>query len=116
MLLSKYISNYINNKSSIESIINMYNEKTIFRFNDNIKYKVFLRYLPHNILNNICSKLSLYDIIHLLNEQLDLYRYEEIIDRFKILNTPISEDSIKNELCYIFRDKILKYYSYLINK
>ena len=105
-----------NVKNNIMKVIKRYNFFTDRRFDSNIKYKSLLRYIPHKSLRNICSKIKLKDIMELLEMELQLFQYEEIIKKMKKKYKHLSDNQIKNELCFIFRDKILKYYTYKLNK
>ena len=42
------------------------------QFKLHIKYVSMLRYIPHKLLNKICSGIELHDIYMLLDDELDL--------------------------------------------
>lgn len=52
------------------------------------------------------------DIMQLLQNELKLYRYQLLILKLREKYKNITENEIKDELCLIFRDKILNYFSY----
>ena len=76
-----------------------------------------MRYIPIKLLSNICTKLDLKEVMSLLHKEVDtefMYTFN-FSEKRKILKTKhkdITDDDIKQELCYIFRDKILKYFTY----
>ena len=72
-----------------------------------------LRYIPHKLLKRICSTIKVSNIYKLLDE-LYLYRYNDIVENLQEKNN-IPENEIKNELCLVLRDFILKYYTYKLS-
>lgn len=98
----------------VNSIIRRYNISMKFKFENSIKYSAMSRYIPHNLLDKICSKIKLMDILELkdhfvFNHYED---YEDIVENMEKKYKDITEKEIRNELCYVFRDKILKNFTY----
>jgi len=89
-----------------------YNSNTGDRFERTIKYKALLRYLPHKLLNNICSKINLKEVEYLIGYELGSYTLADRVYDLQEKYKNIPDNLIKNELCFILRDKILKYYTY----
>lgn len=108
------INDFFRKSENIDSIIKSYNEYMGNQFKLHIKYVSMLRYIPHKLLNKICSGIELHDIYMLLDDELDLYKYKDILDKIKKKYKNISDNDIKRELCLIFRDKILKYFTFKI--
>lgn len=123
-LIKNLINDFINNDKP--RAIKRYNDYMKNRFKSIIYYKALLRYIPHKLLKNTCSKITLDEILEFLNRELDFYYinnnnfynniYNEKINDLKNKYKNISDNEIKNELCFILRDKILKYYTYKLNK
>ena len=104
---------YFNNKNKAKhnkKIIDRYNRVLNRHFNRDIKYKAMLRHIPHKLLKKICSTIKLLDINSLL-DKVYLDRYYDTVEDLQKKNK-ISDNEIKNELCLVLRDFILKYYIY----
>lgn len=102
------------NHKDINSIIRRYNILMKFKFKNSIKYSAMSRYIPHNLLDKICSKIKLMDILELkdhfvFNHYED---YEDIVENMEKKYKDITEKEIRNELCYVFRDIVLKNFTY----
>lgn len=107
-LLRNAIKNF-----SIKKNTNNYNNVMDFNFRIKIQNKAFQRYVPFKILKNICSKIKLEELIKVLRVDFYIKGYKEIIEK---LGETIPNNVIKNELCYVFRDILFKYYTYRIDK
>lgn len=107
----KLIESYISN-NKFDSALKRYNISMHSDFINHIKYKALLRYIPHKLLKNICSKVTLVELTVLLDNELEFYEYEELINNLQKKYKNISNNEIKNELCLILRDKVLKYFTY----
>lgn len=102
-------------KNYREHRIKEYNTDLQLFFDKNIKYKAFRRYLPHKILKTICKKVEISDVIQLFKNNLTINRYEDLIKKIYKKYKNIPDTQIKNELCFILRDNLLKYYTFEIN-
>ena len=57
--MKKTITNFFQETENIKDIIKNYNGNMNYQFNHHIKYVSMLRYLPHQLLRKICSKIKL---------------------------------------------------------
>lgn len=105
---------YDGERKIIDKMIHRYNWTMKTKFEYQIRYSAMLRYMPHKLLDKICSKVKLIDVTKLSDHLgLSMYKdYEELVEEIQKRYKKISDKEIKNELCYIFRDKILKHYTY----
>jgi len=117
IFLKNIIEKYVLNLSSQNKlkILKSYNARLKNIFQNRIQYKVFLRYIPHNFIRKICSNLKMEDLINFSRDELH-FRYDEFIPKIQKKYKKIPISIIKNEICFILRDKILKYYTYKLNK
>ena len=111
--IESYVLNFPSQNKS--QIIKSYNARLNYSFVNIIKYSIYLRYMPHKVISKICSNIEMKDLGKLLINEVH-FRYDYFISNIqkKYKNIPIA--IIKKELCYIFRDKILKYFIYRFNK
>lgn len=112
-LTKRTINSYVKTKKDDDIKEYKYIMNHIFK--NNIYYKALLRYIPHKLLKSICSKITLTDIFTTLRKELKIYKYDDLVEDIKKKYKNISDNEIKNELCFILRDKILKYYTYKLN-
>lgn len=103
-------------KKRMNRHINQYDITFNRKFKTDVKYKALLRHVPQKILKNICTNVKLTEIIHLLENELKIDRYTELVEKLQEKYKNITDNEIKHELCLILRDKILKYFSYKYNK
>jgi|SaaInlStandDraft_1057018.scaffolds.fasta_scaffold15646_2 hypothetical protein len=91
----------------------IYNNRMNYQFKHNIKYKSLLKYMPHKVIKSICSQITKDDLENLLQE-IRIYLKNNKLD-YIFTNNNITKKELKNEICFILRDKLLKYYSYKID-
>jgi len=110
--LKRSINNFLESEKNIDDIIKSYNRYMNYQFDHHVKYVAMLRYLPQQLLKKICSKIKLVDISVLLENELRMHKYDYILKKLQKKYKHLSDTDVKNELCLIFRDKILKYFTY----
>lgn len=110
-ILNSLIEDYKNNNVNAQRVV-FYNRMRHKEFERNVKYKAFLRHVPHKLIKKICQRVKIKDVIQLLHNELKLWEYHSLITGLRGKYKNITENEIRDELCLIFRDKILKYFSY----
>lgn len=110
IFLKNITAEYYSGKNTTK-ILKSYNARLNSEFRNGIEYKVLLRYIPHNFISKICSNIEIDDLIKFSIDELH-FRYDFFIENIKqkYKNIPIS--IIKKEICYVLRDKMLKYFIY----